>query len=153
MFRLVLTSEFDILREIYRQSVEQLAPELYTKEQVVAWSCTPDNITKFWDFIFVPQTYVMEVETKIIGFCGLKGDGHIASLYVHPQCTRKGYGTKLLNYVVDRGVRNGIKRFYTEASFFSQPVFCRCGFKVMEMERIKYGEVSFERYKMEKIII
>jgi len=44
-----------------------------------------------------------------------------------------------------------VKKFYTEASFFSQPVFSRCGFTILEMETVFYGDVSFERYKMEKI--
>jgi putative acetyltransferase len=153
MFRLVLCSEFELIREIYRESVRQLAPLLYTQEQVIAWSSFPDNLEKFWQFVYQPQTYVMEFEKQIIGFCGLRNDGHIASFYFHPNFTRKGFGTKMLNHVLDRGINQGLKKFYTEASFFSQPVFSRCGFVIVEMETVKYGEVSFERYKMEKRII
>ncbi len=153
MFRLVLCSEFDLIREIYRESVQQLAPLLYTPEQVIAWSSFPDNLEKFWQFVYQPQTYVMEFEKQIIGFCGLRNDGHIASFYFHPNFTRQGYGTKMLNHVLDRGINQGLKKFYTEASFFSQPVFARCGFVIVEMETVKYGEVSFERYKMEKRIM
>jgi len=153
MFRLVLCSEFDLIRGIYRESVQQLAPLLYTQEQVIAWSSFPDNLEKFWQFVYQPQTYVMEFEKQIIGFCGLRNNGHIASFYLRPNFTRQGFGTKMLNHVLDTGINQGLKKFYTEASFFSQPVFSRCGFVIVEMETVKYGEVSFERYKMEKRII
>lgn len=152
MFRLAVDSDFEILRQIYRLSVEKLAPSLYSHDQVIAWLTFPDNLTKFHDFIFQADTYLLENSAQIIGFCGLKSDGHIASFYLHPDFTRQGYGTKLLTHVLEKGISQAMKRFYTEASFFSQPVFSRCGFDVVTMETVKYGEVSFDRYKMEKTI-
>lgn len=150
MFRLILESEFDVVREIYRETVQKLAVELYTKEQVKAWSNSPNNKTKFHEFIFKPKTYVYEKNNKIIAFCGLEEDGHIASLYVHPDFSRQGYGTKILQFVLEKGINSGIKKFYAEASFLSQPVFARCDFRILEMETVKYGNVSFDRYKMIK---
>lgn len=152
MFRLADDSDFEILRQIYRLSVQKLAPSLYSHDQVIAWSAFPDNFTKFHDFIFQADTYLLENQKQIIGFCGLQSDGHITSFYIQPDFTRQGYGKKLLIYVLEKGISQGIKRFYTEASFFSQPVFSRCGFEIVEMETIKYGDVSFDRYKMEKTI-
>ena len=152
MFRLAVANDFSQLREIYRQTVQKLAPTLYSAEQVKAWSLTPDNREKFWQFVFIPDTYLLIENEVIIGFCGLETNGHIASFYVHPDYTRQGYGTKLLVYVLNQGVNQGIRKFNTEASFFSYAVFCRCGFEVMTMETVYYGDVVFERYKMEKTI-
>ena len=152
LFRLASDSDFETLAQIYIQSVRKLAPSLYSKAQVDAWSAFPHNNPKFQEFIFKPQTYVMEKDHTIISFSGLDSDGHIASLYVHPFFSRQGYGTKILLYILEKGLASGMKRFYTEASFFSQPLFSRCGFEIMEMETVKYGEVSFDRYKMEKLI-
>ncbi|AFZ47480.1 Acetyltransferase, GNAT family [Cyanobacterium stanieri PCC 7202] len=153
MFRLISTSDFVRVQKIYQNSVLKLAPSLYSPEQVMAWSLFPNNIQKFYSFVFNPDTYVIENKEEIIGFCGLEKDGHIASLYVDPSYNRQGYGTKLLQYVLEQGIKAKINRFYTEASFFSHPVFLRCGFVVLEMETVKYGVVSFQRYKMEKEII
>ncbi|BAQ64774.1 GNAT family N-acetyltransferase [Geminocystis sp. NIES-3709] len=151
MFRLAVETDFEILRIIYRDTVQKLAPSLYSPDQVIAWSSSPDNIPKFYNFIFNANTYLLEEKGKIIGFCGLKSDGHITSFYIHPDFTRQGYGTQLLTYVVEKGITQGILRFYTEASFFSEPVFSRCGFSIVGMETVKYGDVSFDRYKMEKV--
>ncbi|AUC62184.1 putative aetyltransferase YafP [Cyanobacterium sp. HL-69] len=152
MFRFALPSDIQALKSIYQKSVTELAPSLYTKEQVIAWSSFPDDTVKFTQFILKPDTYILENNQEIVGFCGLEKNGHIASLYIHPAHTRQGYGTNLLNYALNRGIQENISRFYSEASFFSQPLFKRCGFKVLEMETVKYGVVSFERYKMEKRI-
>lgn len=152
LFRLAVDNDFETLRQIYRLSVEKLAPSLYSSAQVMAWSSFPDDCALFHPFIFQADTYLLEKKAKIIGFCGLQSDGRIASFYLHPDFTRRGYGSKLLIYVLQKGISQGIKRFYTEASFFSQPVFSRHGFEVVEMETIFYGDVSFDRYKMEKIV-
>ncbi|WPF88583.1 GNAT family N-acetyltransferase [Cyanobacterium aponinum UTEX 3222] len=151
-FSMATERDFDTLQQIYRYTVQKLAPSLYSPAQVEAWSAAPNNFNCFQYFIFDPDTYLLSIKQQIVGFCGLRKNGHIASLYIHPDYTRQGYGTKLLNYVLNIGINRQIKRFFTEASFFSYPVFTRCGFTVIEMETVNYGDVAFDRYKMEKII-
>lgn len=152
MFRLATENDFSRLREIFRETVLKLAPSLYSPEQVTAWSLSPNNREKFWRFIFQADTYLLIENDVIIGFCGLQENGHIVSLYVDADYTRQGYGTKLLLYVLKKGEKQGIKKFFTEASFFSQPVFLRCGFQVVTIETVNYNNVLFQRYRMEKII-
>lgn len=152
MFRLAIESDLTRLRDIFRQTVLKLAPSLYSSDQVTAWSLSPNNQERFCSFIFAPDTYLLIENDMIIGFCGLENNGHIASLYVDADYTRQGYGTKLLIYVLEKGVQQGITRFFTEASFFSYPVFLRCGFEVVTMETVNYNNVLFQRYKMEKTI-
>lgn len=150
-FRLANHNDFDIIASIYRQSVKKIAPLLYSQEQVVAWSSFADNYDKFYEFIFKPKTYLLEKDEQIIAFSGLERNGHIASLYAHPDYNRQGYGTKILVYVLNIGKNSGIKKFFTEASFFSQPVFTRQGFDITDLETVRYGNISFDRYKMEKL--
>ncbi len=150
-FRIANQHDFGTVVDIYRQSVKKIAPFLYSKEQVIAWSGFADNHEQFYKFIFKPQTYLLEKDKEIIAFCGLKMNGHIASFYVHPDYNRQGYGTKILVYVLNAGKNLGIKRFFTEASFFSQPVFTRQGFDIFDIETVRYGNITFDRYKMEKL--
>ena len=152
MFRLAIESDLTRLRDIFRQTVLKLAPSLYSSDQVTAWSLSPNNQERFCSFIFAPDTYLLIENDITIGFCGLENNGHIASLYVDADYTRQGYGTKLLIYVLEKGVQQGITRFFTEASFFSYHVFLRCGFELVTMETVNYNNVLFQRYKMEKTI-
>jgi len=151
-FRLAKVTDLKTLTNIYRQSIHQTANKLYNQHQVEAWSAFADNFNNFCDYIFNPQTYVLEKDSKIIAFCGLEMNGHIASFYVHPDHNRQGYGSKILNYVLNIGEESGIKRFFAEASFLSQPVFSRAGFEVIGIETVKYEDVFFDRYQMEKLI-
>ena len=152
MFRLAIASDARRLTEIFSQSVFKLAPSLYTSKQVKAWGTAMNDQTKMLKFITEAKTYLIIDNEITIGFCTLKSDGHIASFYIDADYTRKGYGTKLLKYVLQQGIEQGMKRFYTEASFFSHPVFLRCGFEVVTMETVDYNHVLFRRYKMAKIV-
>jgi putative acetyltransferase len=151
MIKIAESKDLVTLAQIYRNTVQQLGPNLYSPEQVEAWSQAPDNLEYFQQFIFKPTTYIWEDQGEIIGFCGLETNGHIVSLYIAPQHTRKGIGTKLLEFVLDEGKKLNLTRFYTEASYFSKTVFERCGFVVYDEEYIKYGDITFHRYKMEKL--
>ena len=148
--RVIQNFEVDIVAEIYQSAVKQLAKKYYTESQIEAWSNIPHQKDKFHELIFQPTTYVLEKELKIIAFCGLEKNGHIASLYVHPNFSRQGYGSTILNFVLKQGINLGLKTFHTEASILSQPVFQRHGFKILEIETIKLRGVSFDRYKMGK---
>ena len=151
-FRPVNVDDLPILADIYRHSVRQIAPSLYTQQQVNAWSAFAEQEDQFREFIVKPQTYLLEQDDLIIAFSGLETNGHIASLYVHPHYNRQGYGTRRLVYVLNLGEKLGINRFFAEASFFSQPVFSRQDFKIVTTETVYYGDVAFDRYKMEKVI-
>ena len=72
MFRFALPSDIQALKSIYQKSVTELAPSLYTKEQVIAWSSFPDDTVKFTQFILKPDTYILENNQEIVGFCGLE---------------------------------------------------------------------------------
>ena len=152
MFRLAIENDATRLAEIFSQSVFKLAPSLYTPQQVKAWGTAMNDKSKILKFITEADTYLIIDNGITIGFCTLKNDGHIASFYVDGDYTRQGYGTKLLRYVLEQGINQGVKRFFTEASFFSHPVFMRCGFEVVSMETVDYNHVLFRRYKMAKIV-
>jgi putative acetyltransferase len=98
--------------------------------------------------VFGPETWVIVIDRKPVAFCGLGKDGHIASLYVHPEYNRMGHASRLLQHVLDLGERRGMRRFYTEASFLSKVVFDRHGFIVDYVEEVDYDGVHFCRFKM-----
>jgi len=148
MIRRVRESDFAQLVEIYTEAVRQTATKVYSPEQINAWSGFPLKADKFWEFVFGPETWVIAADKLPVAFCGLGKDGHIASLYVHPGFNRKGYGSQLLQYVLERGERRGMRRFYTEASFLSRTVFERHGFIVDYVEEVDYDGVHFCRFKM-----
>lgn len=146
--RRVLDTDFSRLVEIYTEAVRQTATKVYSPEQIAAWAAFPLKADKFREFVFGPETWVIVVGRKPVAFCGLGKDGHIASLYVHPEYNRMGHASRLLQHVLDLGERRGMRRFYTEASYLSKTVFERHGFIVDYVEEVDYDGVHFCRFKM-----
>lgn len=54
-----------------------------------------------YDQMPIPCTAVIHDEDKVIGFISYNNKGHIVFLAVDKTCRRKGYGTALVNYVLD----------------------------------------------------
>lgn len=152
MIRRVRENDYARLVEIYTEAVRQTATKVYSPEQITAWSAFPMKSEKFREFVYGPQTWVATVDKTPVAFCGLGDDGHIASLYVHPELNRMGYGSQLLQYVMERGERRGMRRFYTEASFLSKTVFERHGFIVDYVEEVDYDGIHFCRFKMLRLV-
>ncbi|GMV92080.1 MAG: hypothetical protein AMXMBFR82_18580 [Candidatus Hydrogenedentota bacterium] len=148
MIRRVRESDYPRLVEIYTEAVRRTATAIYSPEQVEAWSAFPAQTEKFRQFVFGPETYAVTVEDIPVAFCGFDGDGHIASLYVHPEFNRMGYASQLLRHVMNQAEKRGIRRFHTEASFLSKAVFERHGFTVDRMDEVDYDGVLFRRFNM-----
>lgn len=146
-------SEMDVplLAALYRRTVEALGPSLYTAEQVAAWAATADDTVSLREYILVPRTHVAIVDGTLAGFCGIGEDGHVASLYVAPEVTRGGVGSRLLSHAMaDARSAFTLQRFYTEASYFSRKVFERHGFHVDEEEVVDRNGALFRRFKMSR---
>lgn len=147
--RPVREDDYPALADLYRETVERLGPSLYTAEQVAAWAAFADDTVSLREYLFVPRTLVAVDASGPLGFCGIAADGHVTSLYVASRATRQGLGSRLLWLAMnDARQAFGVTRFYTEASFFSHPVFERHGFVVDEEEVVIRNGVAFRRYKM-----
>lgn len=137
------------LARIYADAVSRLGPEHYAPDAVAAWSAFARD-ARFRDFILGPRTVVAEDDSGIVGFGGLGEDGHIASLYIRPDRARQGIGARILDELLRTGEALGIRRFHTEASEHSRPLFQRFGFEVVEVEVVERQGVQIERYRMER---
>ena len=78
-----------------------LGPSAYTPAQVAVWQSFAWQ-AEFDDFIFGVSTCVAVLDAGIVGFCGIADDGHVASVYVRPDCCGQGIGGALLREVLAR---------------------------------------------------
>jgi len=138
------------LRSIYVDSVRALAPGVYTAEQVEAWATFTDTGESFRRFILDATTYVALEHGLTVGFCGIEGDGHVASLYVAARAMRRGVGSRLLAWAIEHAPRSKRVALYVEASEFSMPLFSKFGFVLTRKERAPYNGVEFDRYAMSR---
>jgi putative acetyltransferase len=132
--------------------VRGIAARDYDPSQIRAWA--PDIIDeeKFGHRRESKATWVAELEGRIGGFSDLAPDGHIDSLYVHPDFQRRGMARALLQYVEREARAIDLRRLYTEASITARPVFEAEGFRVIVPETITMRGEAMTIYRMEKLL-
>lgn len=145
-------TELDIpeLADLYSNSVRAIASEYYSPEQVSAWAAIPLDPDFFRNFILDATTLIAEKNEKILGFAGIKDNGHIVSVYVHSDYLHRGIGSLLLGATLELAKLNKIVKVYAEASEFSKPLFEKFGFKNYDIEQAIRNGVKFDRYLMER---
>ena len=130
--------------------MRSIAARDYDASQIQAWA--PDTIDeeKFGHRRESKATWVAEVEDRIGGFSDLARDGHVDSLYVHPDFQRRGVARALLQYVEQQARAIHVSRLYAEASITAQPVFEAVGFRVIIPRTIAMRGEAMTVYRMEK---
>lgn len=149
--RLVGADDVPALAALYAACARQLGPEVYTPEQVAAWESFGAETPAFRDYILGAATWGAfdDSGSLVTGFCGIDVTGEVRSLYVRPELTRQGFGTRLLNHALEQARRSGQSRFTAWATPFSLPVFDRNGMRLVGTVREPFCGVSFERYRVE----
>ncbi|OKH28051.1 GNAT family N-acetyltransferase [Chroogloeocystis siderophila] len=113
-------------------SVRTLCANNYTPEQIEAWigSSEPENFRKALlergEIVFVA-----EIAGAIAGFSSLFKN-EIYAVYVHPDYTRRGVGTRLLNAVEKEAIFQHITKLKLIASTTSEPFYQAHGYQVLE---------------------
>jgi putative acetyltransferase len=143
-------SDVSSLVSLFRASVRGIAARDYDPSQIRAWA--PDTIDKekFGHRRESKATWVAEVEDRIGGFSDLASDGHVDSLYVHPDFQRRGVARALLQYVEQEARAIYVRRLYTEASITARPAFEAVGFRVIVPQTITMRGEAMTVYRMEK---
>ncbi len=149
--RLVDADDVPALALLYAACARQLGPEVYTPEQVAAWESFGAETPAFRDYILGAATWgaFADADGAAAGFCGIDATGEVRSLYVRPELTRQGLGTRLLTHALEQARRSGQSRFTAWATPFSLPVFHRAGLHLVGTVREPFCGVSFERYRVE----
>ena len=102
--------------------------------------------------LFNSTIFIGEVENKTIGFVAF--DKHeITWLYVDPKFFGKGYGRRLLDFVIDKALKP-IKVTVLNNNLRAISLYKSNGFKIISKSKgkIPITEVEATVYKMEKII-
>jgi hydrogenase maturation protease len=140
-------NDLPALRRVYAEAVRRLAPAHYSPAQVATWAgfAAEDG---FAGFVLDVPSFVAVVDGCPVGFCGIAPDGHVASLYVHPDHCRLGIGGGLLSHALAACPAPAAGRWFAEASVLSRPLFERLGFRQTGVELAARDGVGFERYLM-----
>jgi putative acetyltransferase len=142
-------ADFPAVAAVYRDSVREIAPALYTPEQVDAWAAWAEHDRELRPLLAQGYRIVVENETGgIDAFAVLDPADYVSLLY--SRVSRRGYASRLLEALETEASRRGIVRVRTAASLISHPLFLRHGYTIDYPETVDREGVSFDRYRMSK---
>lgn len=136
--------------DVYRDAVRQIAPAVYTPEQVNAWAAFAENGDELAAMLAQGYRLVIESEAGIEAFAVLDPADYVSLLYCRARASRQGHASRLLEALEAEARRRGIGRVHTAASLISHPFFLRHGYAVDTMERVERNGVDFDRHRMSK---
>jgi putative acetyltransferase len=149
LLREYLPDDFTAVAAVYRDAVRQIAPSLYTPEQVDAWAAFAETDRELRPMLAQGYRLVVENETGgIDAFASLDPADYVSFLY--SRVSRQGHATRLLAALEAEARRRGIARVRTAASLISHPLFLRHGYTIDYSETVDRNGVAFDRYRMSK---
>ncbi|WP_299484515.1 GNAT family N-acetyltransferase [Acaryochloris sp. IP29b_bin.137] len=144
--RLVGSEEMEQVLDIQRQAIQNLCSKDYNPHQVDAivrsqhkWRGTYERI------------YVAEKDQALVGFIAVSPcKTNIAGLYVHPDHTRQGIATQLLQYFERLAIENKRHRIWVTSSLTAVALYQSQGYVGVGKTKINALGISIPCLFMEK---
>ena len=141
-------SDVHEIATLFHESVHAIKSEVFSKEQLEAWSPSPPDY-EFWSSkLNKSKPYVATMDSKIVGFIELEEDGHIDCLYVHKNYQGQGIAGELLSHAGTVAMSNGISNLYVEASEVAKPFFEKHGFLLLTKNIVQRNGEHLFNYSM-----
>ena len=96
--------------------------------------------------------WVADSSGEILGFCGVRPNGHVDLLYTDCRFQRQGVARALYQWAETETLRLGVRRLFTEASINARPFFESMGFGVLREQDVEFCGLMFRNYAMEKYV-
>jgi putative acetyltransferase len=135
-----LPADVLLLREIFRDSIEELTSDDYTEAQQEAWASAADDADDFREKLSGQLTLVATLEGSPVGFASLEGKDKIDMLYVHPAATGQGVGAMLVDALEKLASSRGAARLVVDASDSARGFFERRGYVAQQRNSVSIGD-------------
>lgn len=142
--------EFDCsaIGALYKLSVKELGQAYYEPDAIAAWATWGSSAQTIALTLSQGQTLIAQHSGRIAAFAQRHPQSHINMLYTHPDFSRKGIATALLEELFAAAKRDGLSELTVDASRASRALFAKAGFEGSESEWITRENVSIERFPM-----
>jgi len=138
--RPLLPADAALLREIFRDSIEELTGDDYSEAQQEAWASAADDVTEFGRKLASQLTLIATMEGSPVGFASLAGPDKIDMLYVHPAVAGQGVGAMLADALEKLAGSRGAARLSVDASDTARGFFEKRGYVAQQRNSISVGD-------------
>jgi putative acetyltransferase len=135
-----LPADAPLLREIFRDSIEELTADDYTAAQQEAWASVADDVADFGKKLSGQLTLVATLEGSPVGFAALEGKDKIDMLYVHPAAAGQGVGAMLIDALEKLAGSRGAPKLTVDASDSARGFFEKRGYVAQQRNTVSVGD-------------
>ncbi len=135
-----LPEDAPLLREIFRDSIEELTADEYTPAQQAAWASVADDVTDFGKKLSGQLTLVATLQGSPVGFASLEGKDKIDMLYVHPAAAGQGVGAMLIDALEKLAGSRGAPKLIVDASDSARGFFEKRGYLAQQRNTVSVGD-------------
>ncbi|MGA7164027.1 MAG: GNAT family N-acetyltransferase [Pseudolabrys sp.] len=135
-----LPADAPLLREIFRDSIEELTSDDYTEAQQEVWASVADHVADFGKKLSARLTLVATMEGSPVGFASLEGKDKIDMLYVHPAATGQGVGAMLVDALEKLASSRGEVKIVVDASDSARGFFEKRGYVAQQRNTVLVGD-------------
>ena len=126
--------------EVIHTTIKKCYPDFYS-EQVIDFFLDYHSEQHLKERVDRGEFYLLYLHDKLIG-TGFLDEEEIGGLYILPDFQNKGYGTFMLNFLLDRARKKGLKKVWLDATPNSKALYARLGFSHTE-EKIMYVDEKY----------
>jgi GNAT superfamily N-acetyltransferase len=149
MIRIYQHGDHSAIATIFSRAIHEIACEVYTPEQCLAWSAKEPNPEHWKRRCEMKRPFVAVTNSEISGFLELDPDGHIDCAYVNPDYRRRGIMSVLVAHAIETCFAFNLSRLYVEASICARPMFEKAGFAVLSENIVNVKGITLMNYRME----
>jgi putative acetyltransferase len=147
-----LPADTQVLAEIFRQSIAELAADDYSEPQQEAWAARADDEAVFGKKLADQLTLIATLEGSPVGFASLAGKDTIDMLYVHPAVAGQGVATMLVDALEKLAGARGAVRLRVDASDSALEFFQKRGYVAQQRNSVTVGDEWLANTTMQKQI-
>jgi len=148
--RPMVPADGPVLAAIFVDSIDELTDEDYTEGQRAAWASSADDEEAFAEKLGGQLTLVATIGGTPVGFASLADDRHIDMLYVHPNATRRGVATVLVDALEKLASARGATDVTVDASDTARPFFDGRGYTPDRRNTVVVGDEWLGNTTMKK---
>lgn len=142
-------SDGEALRSVFLRSVRRIASADYSTEQVEAWAPLGGDRAGWIRDRIDANTWVAVLDGRVAGFSDIDVEsGRIGMLFVDPDSSRLGIGSKLIRRNLDEARASLRRSVSVEASITARPLFETHGFVVVKRQRVLRRNTYLRNYVM-----
>jgi putative acetyltransferase len=138
--RPLLPADVPLLREIFRDSIEELTAGDYSAAQQEAWASAADDANAFGKKLANELTLIATMEGSPVGFASLEGRDRIDMLYVHPAAAGQGVGAMLVDALEKLAGSRGAAKLSVDASDTARGFFEKRGYIAQQRNSVSVGD-------------